>query len=52
MDPFTEDFDIFFNQMSGSSSGVLGTSAKGTLPSFPVLRASRRICLSVVFRVP
>lgn len=51
MDPFTEDFDVFFNQMSGSSSGILGTLAKGTLPSFLVLRASRRIHLSVILVV-
>lgn len=30
MDPFTEDFNAFFNRISGNSSGTLGTSAKGT----------------------
>ena len=32
MDPFGEDFDAFFSRMSGSSSGTLGTSAKGDRP--------------------
>lgn len=30
MDQFTKDYNAFFNRMSGSSSGTLGTSAKGT----------------------
>ena len=32
MDPFAKDFDDFFTCMSGSSSGTLGTSAKGDRP--------------------
>ena len=32
MDHFGEDFDAFFSRMSGSSSGTLGTSAKGDRP--------------------
>ena len=39
MDPFTEDFDAFFNRMSGSSSGNLGTSAKAIRP--PVVPSSK-----------
>ena len=39
MDPFGEDFDAFFSRMSGSSSGTLGTSAKGDRP--PVVSDSK-----------
>ncbi|XP_052293884.1 uncharacterized protein LOC127901205 [Citrus sinensis] len=39
MDHFGEDFDAFFSRMSGSSSGTLGTSAKGDRP--PVVPGSK-----------
>lgn len=33
MDPFSKDFDAFFNRMSGNSSSTLGTTTKSTRPS-------------------